>query len=249
MAEPLSAVIITLNAATQIEPCLQSLGFADEILVVDSGSTDATLEIAKRYGARVIQQEWLGYGRQKEFATRQAEHHWVLSVDADERVSTELKNSIQEAMQAPRFQAGRMARRNRFMGRWLRHGEGYPDWCLRLYDRNTTRWSDDEVHEKVITDGKIITLYGDLLHESEQGIPDYLAKQDRYTSLQAKILFQSGQRGNPLKMIFSPLFRFIKFYFIRLGFLDGIPGLVHIAIGCRNSYTKYAKLIRLRRYI
>ena len=244
---PLSAVIITRNAASQIEPCLQSLAFADEILIVDSGSTDTTLDIAKRYGARTLQQEWLGYGQQKEFATRQARNNWVLSLDADERVSEELRQSIQEALVAPRFQAGRMARRNRFMGRWLRHGEGYPDWSLRLYHREHAHWSDDPVHEKVVTDGKTITLHGDLLHESEQGIANYLAKQNRYTTLQAEVLHRAGRRANPFKLVLSPLFRFLKFYFLRLGFLDGVPGLIHISIGCFNSFCKYAKLIELTR--
>lgn len=244
---PLSAVIITRNAASHIEACLQSVSFADEILVVDSGSTDATLEIAHRHGARVLHQDWLGYGQQKEFAARQARHDWVLCIDADERVSDELRQSIKEALVAPHFHACRMARRNRFMGRWLRHGEGYPDWNLRLYHREHARWSDDPVHEKVVTDGKIITLMGDLLHESEQGIADYLAKQDRYTTLQAEMLHRAGKRFNPLKLVLSPVFRFFKYYFIRLGFLDGLPGLVHISIGCFNSYRKYAKLIQLAR--
>jgi glycosyltransferase involved in cell wall biosynthesis len=244
---PFSAVIITRDAASSIEACLQSVAFADEILVVDSGSTDATLEIARRHGAQVMHQDWLGYGKQKEFAARQAKNDWVLSLDADERVSEELRHSIQQALAAPRFQACRMARCNRFMGRWLRHGEGYPDWSLRLYHRDHARWSDDPVHEKVETDGKIITLMGDLLHESEQGIADYLEKQNRYTTLQAGALHRAGRRTNPFKLLLSPIFRFIKFYFVRLGFLDGLPGLVHISIGCFNSFCKYAKLIELRR--
>lgn len=253
MAEPLktglpfSAVIITRNAASHIEACLQSVAFADEILIVDSGSTDATLEIARRHGARVLHQDWLGYGKQKEFAARQAKNGWVLSIDADERVSEELRASIQEALVVPRFHACRMARRNRFMGRWLRHGEGYPDWSLRLYHRGHAHWSDDPVHEKLEMDGKIITLHGDLLHESEQGIADYLEKQNRYTTLAAEELYRAGRRANPLKLLLSPVFRFIKFYVVRLGFLDGVPGLVHIAIGCFNSFCKYAKLIELHR--
>lgn len=242
-----SAVIITRNAAAYIEPCLQSVSFADEILIVDSGSSDTTLDIARRYGTRVIQQEWLGYGRQKEFAARQAKNDWILSIDSDERVSEELRESICGALTAPGFHAGRMARRNRFMGRWLRHGEGYPDWSLRLYHRGHARWSDDPVHEKLETDGKIITLMGDLLHESEQGLADYLEKQNRYTTLQAEELHRAGRSTHPLKLVSSPLFRFIKFYFVRLGFLDGVPGLVHVSIGCFNSFCKYAKLIALKK--
>lgn len=242
-----SAVIITRNAASCIEPCLQSVVFADEILVVDSGSTDATIEIARRYGARVLYQDWLGYGPQKRFAVAQAKNPWVLSLDADERVSDELSESIRRELSSPRHRAYEFPRRNRFMGRWLRHGEGYPDWSLRLFHRDHANWSDDPIHEKVVTSGSVGRLHGDLLHESEQGIADYLAKQNRYTSLQAEQLYARGQRAGAGKLLLSPLFRFIKFYFLRLGFLDGVPGLVHIAIGCFNSFSKYAKLVELGR--
>ena len=240
---PFSAVIITLNAAPQLERCLQSVAFADEILVVDSGSTDATLEIAQRYGARVIHQDWLGYGKQKQFAAAQARHPWVLSLDADERVSEELKVSILAALEAPGFHAYEFPRRNRFMGRWLAHGEGYPDLSLRLFDRGHASWSDDAVHEKVVPDGPVGRLEGDLLHESQTTIASYLEKQNRYTSLQAEALYRAGKRAGLLKLTLSPAFRFIKFYFLRLGFLDGVPGLAHIAIGCFNGFAKYAKLM------
>lgn len=243
---PLSVVIIALNAASQIEACLKSAAFADEIVVVDSGSRDATREIALKYGARVLHQDWLGFGRQKQFAVEQASHDWVLCLDADERASDPLRASIVEALQAPCFQAYRMPRCNRFMGRWLKHGEGYPDWSLRLYDRRAARWSEDAVHEKVIATAPVGTLRGDLLHESEESLAAYLDKQNRYTSLQAEALFRHGKQASVGPLIFSPLLRFVKFYFIRRGFLDGAPGLVHILIGCFNSFCKYAKLIALR---
>jgi len=131
------------------------------------------------------------------------------------------------------------------MGRWLRHGEGYPDWSLRLFDRNHAHWSEDEVHEKVVPDGDVEKISGDLMHESEETMQQYLEKQDCYTTLQAQRLKADGKRGSAIKMALSPLFRFIKFYFIRLGILDGFPGLIHILIGCRNSFTKQVKLIRL----
>jgi glycosyltransferase involved in cell wall biosynthesis len=242
MPEPLSVVVITLNAATQLEACLRSASFADELLVVDSGSSDDTAAIAARHGARVIRQEWRGYGPQKRFAVSQARHPWVLSLDADERVSEELRESIRAALATPRFKAYESPRRNRFMGRWLRHGEGYPDWSLRLFHRDHADWSDDPIHEKVVTAGPVGRLRGDLLHESEQGIADYLAKQNRYTTLQAEALHARGKRASIARLLLSPFLRFIKFYFLRRGFLDGLPGLVHIAIGCFNSFTKYAKL-------
>ena len=147
---PLSAVLITRNAAAVLESCLDSLAFADEIVVVDSASTDGTRELAARKGARVVQKEWLGFGRQKQFAVEQAKHDWVLCLDADERVSPELARSIRAALAAPGSPVYRMPRRNRFLGRWLSHGEGYPDWIVRLFDRRRARWSEDPVHEQVV---------------------------------------------------------------------------------------------------
>ncbi len=243
----LSAVLITRNSAAVLPPCLESLRFADEIVIVDSGSTDATPDIARRANAKIVHQDWLGYGRQKQFAVAQASHDWVLCVDTDERVSEPLRESILRELAAPRFHAYEMPRRNRFLGRWLKHGEGYPDRSLRLFDRRHANWSDDAIHEKVIANGPVGRLAGDLLHESEQGLDDYLAKQDRYTTLQAEALHARGKQAGIVRMLLSPPLRFIKFYFLRLGFLDGIPGLLHILIGCRNSFTKYAKLRALQR--
>jgi glycosyltransferase involved in cell wall biosynthesis len=242
---PLSVVIIVLNAASQIEACLKSAAFADEIVVVDSGSRDDTREIALKYGARVLHQDWLGFGRQKQFAVGQASHDWVLCLDADERVSEPLRASVVEALQAPRFRAYRMPRCNRFMGRWLKHGEGYPDWSLRLFDRRAANWSEDEVHEKVLTTSPVGSLQGDLLHQSQESLAGYLEKQNRYTSLQAEELARRGKQVTFGRLAASPLLRFMKFYFLRLGFLDGVPGLVHISIGCFNSFVKYAKLHEL----
>ena len=247
MPEPLSAVLIARNAEAVLPACLESLAFADEIVLVDSGSTDATLEIARRFNAKIVHQDWLGYGKQKQFAVAQASHDWVLCMDADERVSDALRASILKELEAPRFQAYEFPRCNRFLGRWLRHGEGYPDRSLRLFDRRHANWSDDTIHEKVVTAGPVGRLTGDLLHESEQGLADYLAKQNRYTTLQAEVLHVRGQQAGLAKLLLSPLLRFIKFYFFRLGFLDGVPGLVHIFVGCRNSFAKYAKLRALNR--
>lgn len=246
---PLSVVLITHNAAAQLPDCLASVAFADEVVVVDSDSSDGTAEVAARYGARVLTKEWLGFGRQKQFAVEQAAHDWVLCLDADERVSPELAASMVRALQAPEAQAYRMARCNRFLGRWLRHGEGYPDWSLRLFHRRHARWSDDDIHEKVlVSSGTALgTLQGDLLHESGEDLGRYLEKQNRYTALAAQDLYRRGRRTGLVEIALSPLLRFVKFYLLRLGFLDGMPGLVHISIGCMNSFMKYAKLIELHR--
>lgn len=241
--QPLSVTIIALNAAAQLEACLQSAAFADEIVVVDSGSSDGTAALAERYGARVIQQDWLGFGPQKQFAVDAANHDWVLCLDADERVTPALRASIEAALAAPSATAFRFARCNRFLGRYLKHGEGYPDWSLRLFDRRHARWSDDAVHEKVIADEALGTLAGDLLHDSAESIAAYLGKQNRYTTLAADSALAAGKRVGAAQLLFSPLVRFVKFYLVRQGFRDGLPGLIHIAIGCFNSFIKYAKML------
>jgi glycosyltransferase involved in cell wall biosynthesis len=244
---PLTVAIIAHNAAGQIGPCLASVGFADEILVVDSGSTDDTVEIARRHGARVESREWLGFGRQKQLAVSLARHDWVLCLDVDERVSEALARSIREALAGRRYRAFRMARRNRFLGRWLSHGEGYPDWVVRFFHRTHASWSNDEVHEAVLTTAEVGRLEGDLLHESAEDVATYMSKQNRYTTLHSQALFRQGVRASYWRLAASPLARFVKFYLLRLGFLDGGPGFAHIVIGCNNSFHKYLKLIELEK--
>lgn len=248
MPTPLSVTLITLNAEARIRQCLESVRWADEIVIVDSGSTDGTLTIAREFTNRIVHRDWAGYGPQKQFAVSQAQHDWILSLDADESLSPELAENIRHALrEGPSFYTYNLRRCNQFMGRWLRHGEGYPDVVLRLFDRRDAHWSQDVIHEKVICDGRAGELAGDLLHRSENGIAAYLEKQNRYTSLQAERLYQQGIKTNIVQLLFSPMVRFIKFYFIRRGFLDGLPGLIHILIGCFNSFIKYAKLMELNR--
>jgi len=240
-------VLITRNASAVLDACLESLAFADEILIVDSQSTDGTLDIAARRGARIVQKEWLGFGRQKQFAVDQARHDWVLCLDADERVSDALAGSIRRALEAPVSPVYRMARRNRFLGRWLSHGEGYPDWSPRLFNRLNARWSDDLVHEKVLYAVTPGTLEGDLMHDSSDDLATYLDRQNRYTTLAARQAYELGKSSGLFHLLLSPVVRFFKFYVLRLGFLDGVPGLLHISIGCMNSYMKYAKLLELKK--
>ncbi len=239
---PLSLCVITRDAAELLADCLASATFAGEIVVVDSGSRDDTVEIARRCGARVVLHPWSGFGAQKNFAVGEASHDWVLCLDADERVTPALATSIRVAMDKPDAAAYAMARRNRFLGRWLAHGEGYPDWNVRLFDRRRARWSDDPVHEHVVADGPVVRLAGDLLHASAESIDAYMAKQNRYTTLQAEAMHARGERASVARLVVSPLARFFRFYVVKLGFLDGVAGFVHIAIGCHNSFMKYAKL-------
>lgn len=247
MPLPISVVLITKNAAQSLKTCLQSCRGFDEIVVVDSGSDDDTLTIANAYRAKVTHQDWLGFGPQKQFAVRQARNDWVLCLDADEWLSEQLRQEISGLGDNPPFCGYRFPRCNKFMGRFLRYGEGYPDLSLRLFDRRKAGWSDDLVHEYVKIDGKVGRLAGDLMHESGEDIGRYLAKQNSYTDLQADALFARGKKVGGLKLVLSPVLRFLKFYLLRQGFRDGVPGLVHIAIGCCNSFIKYAKLIERNR--
>jgi glycosyltransferase involved in cell wall biosynthesis len=242
----LTVAIIARDAAAQIAPCLASAGFADELLVVDSGSTDATVRIAREHGARVEVREWLGFGRQKQHAVSIARNDWVLCLDVDERVTPALERSIRNAISARRYHAWRLARRNRFLGRWLSHGEGYPDWTVRLFHRAHASWSNDEVHEAVLTTTEVGRLEGDLLHDSAEDIETYMAKQNRYSTLHAQALYKQGLRAGYWRLVASPLARFVKFYVLRMGFLDGGPGFAHIVIGCHNTFQKYLKLIELQ---
>jgi hypothetical protein len=166
-------------------------------------------------------------------------------------VSERLRESIRTLFGAappePTFTAYRFARCNRFMGRYLKHGEGYPDWSLRLFDRRAAHWSHDAVHEKVVVGGEVGTLQGDLLHESAESLDNYLAKQNRYSTLAAEEALARGKHATVLHLLLSPLWRFIKFYFLRRGLLDGLPGFVHIVIGCGASFAKYAKILAFQR--
>ena len=243
----LSLVVVAHDAGRELADCLASATFAGETIVVDSGSRDDTVEIARRFGARVVVQPWLGYGPQKNFAVAQATHDWVLCLDADERATPELERAIRDALREPRHAAYAMARRNRFLGRWLAHGEGYPDWNVRLFDRRRARWSEDAVHERVRVDGSIGRLSGDLLHASAESLERYLAKQNRYSTLQAEAMHARGERSSSLRLALSPLARFLRFYLLRGGFLDGSAGFVHIAVGAFASFCKHAKLRALER--
>ena len=248
---PLTLVVITKNAASSLEKCLQNARWIPNKIVVDSGSTDATIEIAKRAGANVIHQDWLGFGPQKQFAVMQAPTDWVLCLDADEFLSPELSESLQALFERNELlDAYKFPRSNKFLGRFLKYGEGYPDWSLRMFNKTKARWSDDLVHEKVVSiNNETLTigkLSGDLMHESGESISHYIEKQNRYTDIQARQMILQGKSVSGLRLIFSPLMRFGKFYFAKRGFMDGLPGFVHISIGCFAAFLKYLKVIANR---
>jgi Glycosyl transferase family 2 len=242
----LSVTIITKNEAKHIRACIESCRFADEILVVDSGSDDDTVAIAQSLGARVVQQNWLGYGAQKHFAVETAAHDWVLCLDADERVDMTLANEIESALASPQSFAYELPMQQRFMNRMLNHGDGFPLWKLRLFHRKHAQWSNDPIHESVNANEKPARLRGKLLHLPELSLHDWIVKQNHYTTLQAEHLFARGKTASIVSLTASPLWRFAKYYVFQLGFLDGVPGLVHAALNAAFVFSKYAKLWSLQ---
>ncbi len=247
----LSVIVITYNEEKNLARCLASVeGVADEIVVVDSNSTDRTVEIALSYGARVVQQPFMGYARQKIFATAQAENDWVLSLDADEELTPELKKGILAVKNGPQHVVYRMARLTNYCGKWIRHCGWYPDYQTRLYDRTKGTWEDRKVHEFWRADDPSATkgtLAGDLLHYSFDSIESHKKKIEKYTELAAQAAKENGKSASILKVIFSPVWHFISEYFFKLGFLDGYYGWVICRLSARSAYLKYAKIRRYSR--
>jgi glycosyltransferase involved in cell wall biosynthesis len=247
----ISAVLITLNEERRLPRALESLAIADEILVVDSGSTDRTREVAERHGARVISHPWEGYARQKNFAAAQAKFPWVLSMDADEVVTPELAAELKQIKESgPGEAAGfRMPRLAWYRGRWIRHSGWYPDPKLRLYDRRRGRWVGDYVHERVEVDGTVRDLRGDLQHFTCDSLAEHFRTTDRYTTLAAQEAYALGGRWILPRaislMLAGPSWKFLETYFLSQGFRDGIPGLVIAAMAGYYVFQKYAKLGRL----
>ena len=245
MIMKLSATIITLNEGKNIADCLASLPFVDEIIVVDSGSSDETEEICRRHPkVRFYQCEWGGYGKQKNRAAELAAGDWILNLDADERVSPALRRSIESA-ELSGFSAARMARENYFGTRRIRHCGWYPDYNFRLYNRTTCRFSERIVHETLEHDGSTTTLDGNLIHHTYEDISDYLRRMDSYSTLSAQELYQSGRSAGNVSLLVKPLATFVKMYVIQRGFLDGSSGLMLSLLYAQYTFNKYLKLMEL----
>ena len=240
----ITATIITRNEEHRIAAAIASLSCCDEVLVVDSGSTDRTREIAERCGARVLIRDWDGYSNQKNFAASEARHDWILSVDADERLSIELANEIVSWKQSPAGAAGSMPRRAFYLGAWIRHSGWYPDRKIRLYDRRVARWTGDFVHEALNVDGVVHAFRGDLLHFPYRDWTDHLARIDRYTELAAQAARKSGKGGNILRLILGPPLSFLRTFVIRAGFLDGWRGVLVAAAGARYIFLREFRILR-----
>ncbi|MBF6022998.1 glycosyltransferase family 2 protein [Lysobacter niastensis] len=235
----LSACIIAFNEADRIGDCIASLAFCDEVVVVDSYSTDSTVEIAQKMGARVLQRPFEGFRSQKQFAVEQAAHDWVLCLDADERVGDELRTAI-EAERARGFDGAggyRFARLSDYFGKFLRHGNAYPDRVLRLFDRRRGGWRGKrEVHEAASVDGTVRTLRGDLIHYPYRSLEQQLLKTQRYAQMMAEHDFARGKRATLAKLVLAPAWRFWRGYVLRGGFLDGWHGLVYAYV--RANYVR-----------
>ncbi|MBP8273235.1 MAG: glycosyltransferase family 2 protein [Acidobacteria bacterium] len=240
---PVSAIVITLNEAAHIEACLASLAWADERLVVDSGSTDDTVAIAERCGARVIMNTWPGYSAQKNFAADRAVHDWIVSVDADERVTPELAVEMQRVMASPGDRAGfRVPRVTFHLGRWMRCTDWYPDYQLRLYDRRRATWNGRRVHESVTASGPVGQLTHELQHFAYRDIAHHLDTINKYTTLAAEHMHAEGRRTNYAELLLHPPAAFLRNYLLRGGITAGVPGLIVSSMNAYYVFLKFAKL-------
>jgi len=229
----LSIVIITYNSEKFIEEVIKSASFADEVLVLDSGSSDDTVKIAKNLGAKVYHQKWLGFGKQKQKAVDLAKNRWVFVLDSDEIITKNLQKEIEDVLKKPKFDAFRVARLNYFFKKPIKYGGLYPDKSIRLFDKEKGRFSEDEVHEKVIIKGKVADLKNHMIHYAYENIEEFINKQNRYSSLNAK--------PNKIKAILNPFWTFFKMYIIKLGFLDGWEGYVIAKLYSQYTFWKYIK--------
>lgn len=243
--DPISLVVITRNAEEHITRCLKSVPFAADIVVLDSGSTDATVTIAKNLGARVYVEEWRGFGPQKRRAVELAQTDWILSLDADEALSNKALAEIQKLMSEPRAQAAYALPRLSFhLGRWIWHGGWYPDWQIRLFDRRQANWSADQIHEKVVS-SSVGRLSNPIQHWVFKDLADQVATNNRYSTLGAQTLKTTGRTFWLFHLIVKPPVKFIETYLWKLGFLDGLPGFI-IAVGAAYSvFLKWSKLWEL----
>ncbi|MGA2152418.1 MAG: glycosyltransferase family 2 protein [Geobacteraceae bacterium] len=245
----ISATIITLNEEKNIGACLKSLDFADEIVVVDSGSTDRTKEICLAHPSVNFQEHtWEGFGRQKNVAADLAVNDWILNIDADERVTPQLRESICSA-DLSAYGGFKIPRENYFGNRWIKYCGWYPDYNLRLYNRKKGRFSERDVHESVICQSAIGILSGNLLHYSYEGMTDFIARINRYTSLSAAEIANAGKKPGLGSMLLRPLYTFFKMYFLKAGFLEGYAGLILSILFAQYTFLKYAKARELKKDI
>ncbi|HEV3105503.1 MAG TPA: glycosyltransferase family 2 protein [Trinickia sp.] len=239
----LGVAIIALNAEARLAQCLAALSFADEIVVVDGGSTDATAAIAEAHGARVnVEHDWPGFGPQKNRAVAALGTDWVLSIDTDEIVTPELAASIRDAIRAPHADVYALDRLSSFCGHWIRHSGWYPDWVPRLFKRGAARFSDDLVHERLVYETRASRLEGKLLHYSYEDFETVLRKLDAYSSAGARQRLAAGKRGGFGRALTRGIWAFVRTYLLRRGFLDGQAGFMIAVFNAQTVYYRFLKL-------
>jgi glycosyltransferase involved in cell wall biosynthesis len=245
----LSVLVLTLNEERNIVECLESVRWADEIVVVDSGSTDRTVELAGAFTEKVYQIEWKGYGATRNLALDRTSGDWILWLDADERVQPDLAAEIRAILALPdvRVSGFRVARRAYFLGRWIRHCGWYPSRVTRLFRRDRGRFTETSVHERLILDGPVADTRNDLIHLTDPELSHYFTKFNRYTSLAAHDLQEEGRKFGLPDLLGRPAFVFFKMYLLKRGFLDGMQGFILCVLSSAYVFTKYAKLWELQR--
>ena len=243
----LTVTVITYNEGPHIVEALQSVSWADEVIVVDSHSTDDTVERARPYATRIEVRDWAGYGTQKNYASALASHDWILSIDADERVTPALAGEIQTRLRAgPAANGYEISRVSHYLGRWIRSTDWYPDFHVRLYDRRAARWSEHKVHESIDCPGRVERLRGELLHYPYRNVSEHLAKIDRYTTLVAEQWSAEGRKARAWQALVYPRLAFLRNYVLRRGFLDGHTGLLVSLLNSHYVFLKYVKLFEMQ---
>jgi glycosyltransferase involved in cell wall biosynthesis len=240
-----SAIVLTLNEAASINRCLESLSFCDEIWVIDSGSTDGTQTLARKYTPHVKEVPWKGFVETRNEALQWVSSEWVLSIDADEVVSPELREAILKAVHTDRFSAYSMPRRTLHFDRWIRYGGWYPNRLVRLFKKSQGRWIGDGVHERWETDGHEGELTPDLIHYSFEGISDQVDRNNRYSTLAAQGLMDKGTHSSLVKILFKPPIKFFETFFLKRGFKDGYPGFIIAVSAAYAVFLKWTKLWEL----
>jgi glycosyltransferase involved in cell wall biosynthesis len=243
----LSVTIITHNEEANIVPCLESASWAEEIVVLDSNSTDRTVELARQFTERVLSVPWQGFGKNKNQAVAEARMPWIFVLDADERITPPLRQEIEKILQADGPADGyRVPRRNHFCGRQIRYLGWYPDYSIRLFRKNKGHFVEREVHESVEVDGHVDTLQHPMLHYTYKSISDFVLRMDRYSSLAAKELVKQGKKPILGELIWRPFFTFLKLYVLQRGFLEGRDGYTLTFLYSTYNFLKYYKFRELR---
>lgn len=245
---PISVAIIAQNEEDNISNCIKSVNWAEEIVVIDGGSTDKTIEICKELGARVIEHSWPGHIQQKNYAIDRCSGDWILSLDADERASEEMAEFIKQLFKSgePEQDGYYFPRKVFYLGKWINHSGWYPDYKLRLFRKDRARWTGYNPHDRIELEGKSKKAKVDILHYPYKSLTDHLDRINSYTTIMAGELRDKGKKSNLLKIIFNPYFRFLRAYFLKLGFLDGFHGIIISIISSYYVFLKYLKLWELQ---